>query len=457
MPSIGSLYTALSGLTAQQRQLEVTSHNVANQATPGYRRQRVELAPVAIRSGFGQTATGTRPGGVEILGVSHARDELFAARTVKEGAVLATTDTLASSLTQLEGTFAEPNPQGMATELQALWSSFNDLANSPDSLSARTQLLQQATSLTDNLHAAAATLQSIRTTATDRVTSLATEVNQAAVELAKVNASIAASPGGANDLLDRRDTLAAKLGQLIGATGHVETSGRFDLTVGGRSLVNGDQVYSIVGAAGSLTWAADGRPVTTTSGEAAGLVSVITDVVPRYSTALDQVASTLVSSVNALHVAGYDHNGVTGHQFFDPAGTTAATISLYADVAGLPWNIAAGAPVAPGNTAPGQLDGEQARALARLADSTTGADSSYRSLVGQLAIESRAAQQAASVQKAISQQATADDASVSSVSMDEEMTQLVTAQRAYEASAKVLTAVDEMLGVLIERTGMVGR
>lgn len=457
MPSISSLYTALSGLTAQQRVMEVVSHNVANQATPGYRRQRVDLTPVAIRPGFGDAGNGTRSGGVLINGVSQSREDLIAARAIREQGALRTAEGLGASLGRLEQIYAEPGDLGIASQLQALWTSFNDLANQPGSVAARTQLLQQADALTRSLHGAADTIEGLRTVTSDRVAGLADQVNTLATELARLNASITSTPTMANDLRDRRDLLVTQLSELIGAQPHTTASGQFDLTVGGRSLVTGDQVYRLDGAGGALTWSADGRPVNATRGEAAALLTTLHDIVPRYTTALDAVAATLVNDVNALHLTGYDQNGVTGRRFFDPAGVTAATIQLSVDVAGLPANIAAGAPVPPLNTAPGPLDGDLARQLARLADTASGADAAYRSMVGSLAVEARAAEQSTRVQADITEAATRDDASVSSVSLDEEMAQLVSAQRAYEASARVLTAVDDMLGILIERTGLVGR
>jgi flagellar hook-associated protein 1 FlgK len=394
---------------------------------------------------------------VIINGVSQSRDELIATRAVREQGALRTAEGLGASLGRLEQIYAEPGDLGIAAQLQALWTSFNDLANQPGSVAARTQLLQQAEALTSSLHNAAATIDSLRQVTSDRVVGLAEQVNTLATELARLNASITSTPTMANDLRDRRDMLVTQLSELIGAQPHTTASGQFDLTVGGRSLVTGDQVYRIDGAGSTLTWTADGRPVKAVSGEAAALLTTLNDLVPRYSTALDAVAATLVSDVNALHSTGFDQGGVTGRNFFDPAGVTAATLQLSVDVAGLPSNIAAGAPVPPLNTAPGPLDGELARSLARLADSTVGADSTYRSMVGALAVEARSAEQSMRVQADITDAATRDDASVSSVSLDEEMSQLVSAQRAYEASARVLTAVDDMLGILIERTGLVGR
>jgi flagellar hook-associated protein 1 len=46
--------------------------------------------------------------------------------------------------------------------------------------------------------------------------------------------------------------------------------------------------------------------------------------------------------------------------------------------------------------------------------------------------------------------------SVSGVSLDEEMTNLITFQRGYQASARTLTAMDEMLDTLINHTGVAG-
>ena len=142
--------------------------------------------------------------------------------------------------------------------------------------------------------------------------------------------------------------------------------------------------------------------------------------------------------------------------FFDPANLTASTISLSADVDGLPDNIAAGAPVLPGPVAPGVFDGELARQLADLADSATGPGTEYRSLVSTLGIEARGASQRDVVQAQVTLAANNQAESVGGVNLDEEMASLVATQRAYEASARVLTSVDQMLDVLL-RTGVVGR
>lgn len=458
MASISGLYTALSGMSAQRRVLDVTSHNIANESTAGYHRQRAELTPVngsPVSAVF--AGQGAQPGGVVVRGVSSARDGLLEARAVREQAAQSSTDLTATTLERIEGLFAEPSDDGLAAQLSDLWGSWVDLADQPGGLATRTQVLERASSLVDSLHHTAAGLVSVRDSAVERLAVLATEANELAGRIADLNATIVANPSAANDLLDRRDLLVTSLAELTGAVARPSGNGQVDVYIGGRSIVSGATALPLDGAGGALRWAQDGQVVAAPSGEAAALSATILDVVPRYQAALDAVAATLVSDVNALHSAGYDQTGTTGRMFFDPAGTTAATIALSSDVAGQPANVAAGAPVLPGPTSPGPLDGEQARLIAALADAATGADGKYVALTSGLAVETRGAVRRAELQADIAEAAVSDALQVTSVSLDEEMANLISAQRAYEASARVLTAIDELMQTLIQRTGVVGR
>lgn len=458
MASISSLYTALSGINAQRRAMDVTSHNIANETTAGYHRQRVELAPISgapVSAVF--AGQGHKPRGVLVTGVSSARDALLEARAVREQATQSSTDLTATTLQRIEGIFGEPSDAGLAAQLSEFWGGWVDLADQPGGLATRTQVLERATSLIDALHQTATALSAVRDSAVDRVASLATTVNDVAAEVAALNATIVANPNAANDLLDRRDLLVTSLAELAGAVGRPSGNGQVDVYIGGRSVVSGAVAQPLDGTGGTLRWAFDGQPVAAPAGQAAALAVTITDLVPRHLAGLDDVAATVVTQVNALHGVGYDQSGTTGRMFFDPAGLTAATIALSTDVAGQPAHVAAGAPVFPGPTAPGALDGEQARLIAALADSAAGADASYRALVGGLAVETRGAVRRAELQHEITGAAVNDALQVTSVSLDEEMANLISAQRAYEASARVLTAVDELMDILINRTGVVGR
>jgi flagellar hook-associated protein 1 len=291
-------------------------------------------------------------------------------------------------------------------------------------------------------------------------------VNAIAQQIAELNTAITGSANAANDLSDQRDTLIRQLSELTGADPRPQGSGTVDVYIGGRAVVSGNFVFAVDGSGGQLRWADDGTNVVAPPSKAASLAATINDVVPRYQALLDGVAAQLVTQINTLHGAGYDPTGATGLDFFDPAGVTARSIALSSDVAGQPGKIAAGAPVLPGPTAPGPLDGEQARAIAAIAGSPTGpgatyrssgpgavgpgnTGATYRSLVSTLGVEARAAVRRDAIQGTVTAAAEATASEVGGVSLDEEMANLVAAQRAYEASARVLTTIDELLGTLI--------
>jgi flagellar hook-associated protein 1 len=449
MANISGLYTALSGMQAQRKVMDITAHNVSNASTEGYHRQRVELASSGARMGAGIFAGRSTMYGVDVIGVSRSVDELLEARSVREEAGRAAASLANSTFERIEGVFAEPTDNGLASQLQAFWGAWTDVANNPGGLAQRTALLQAADTLASSLHRTADDLQSVKDTAIAGVVDLSKDANELAEQIASINKKIVGAPESANDLRDQRELLVNQLSQLTGAQARAGDNGQVDVYIGGRAVVAGQLSFALDGTGGTLRWASDGAVVTAPSGKAATLAATITDIVPRYTASLDSMVNTLVTQVNLVHNAGYDQSSTTGRDFFDPANVTAASISLSVDVAGLPQNVAAGAPVLPGPTAPGALDGEQARAIARIAESTSGPDSEYRALVSSLAVESRAALRRADIQDQIADATRAEADSIGGVSIDEEMANLTASQRAFEASARVLTIVDEMLGTVI--------
>lgn len=455
---INGLYNALSGMNAQRRILDVTAHNIANQATDGFHRQRVELKAAGIGNAARVFAgEGSQLRGVDVTAVTRVVDQLAEDRLVLESARSASANAASADLDRIEQAFPEPSENGLGSMFDDFWAGWSDLSLTPGDPAARVQTLERATTLADGLHRAVADLDRVADTASAALGSLADEVNDLAVRIAELNGAIGNGGVTANDLADQRDVLLRELSDLTGAIARPASGGAVNVSIGGSELVSGSISRRVQAVGGTLTWERSGAPVAAPASKAAALMNTVSNVVPRYRAALDDIASTLVTEVNNLHVAGFDQSGTTGRNFFDPAGVTAATIGLSADVAGAPGNIAAGQPVLPGPTAPGPLDGEQARAIAAIADQINGPGNRYRTMVAELGIEVRSASRNAQIQSDVVQSAEARAQSVGGVSLDEEMVNLMASQRAYEASARVLTAVDDMLGILIERTGRAGR
>jgi flagellar hook-associated protein 1 len=477
---LSSLNTGLSGLQAQRRVLDLIGHNISNAATPGYHRQRAELQGVG-RPSNGLFSGSARAYGVDVLGVTRSYDALLAARAVREQGSSAFAELSSDTLSRLEGLFPEPTDVGLANQLQEFWSGWTDVANDPESLASRTALLGRASSLIAALHTTAADIADVKASAVDRFSTLAIEANEIATEIGSLNAQISSTPDASHDLVDQRELLVTRLAELTGAQSRDAERGQVDVYIGGRAIVTGAVAHAIyahpavvadplavppvLAAPPNLRWVVGDQAVAASSGEAASLFVTITDIVPRYTAMLDTVAATLASSVNLLHQSGYALDGATTlKDFFAPAivadpgppvvaavPVTAANIKLSVAVDGKPEAIAAGA----AGAAP--LDGEQARKLAALVDSGVGSDVEYRKLIAGLAVETRGAIRRADNQAHVTDTAISNAESIGSVSIDEEMANLVGAQRAYEASARFLTVIDELLGTLIQRTGVVGR
>jgi flagellar hook-associated protein 1 FlgK len=207
-----------------------------------------------------------------------------------------------------------------------------------------------------------------------------------------------------------------------------------------------------VAADGQVQWASDGAPAKVSGGRLGALLEQRDVVLPRLMADLDSLAADLIQTVNAVHSAGFglDDGGpaAPGRAFF--AGTGAADIAVDAAGAANPRNIAA-------SSRPGvQGDGSQALVLA---EALQDADISgrYRAYVGRLGWEVRRAGDAVEVQVALVGRLQQRREALSGVSLDEETVNLLKYQQAYAASARVATAVDQMLEVLINQMGVVGR
>ncbi len=457
MGSFDGLSVALSGLTAQRRALDIAGQNVANANTDGYSRQRVLMNSVGAPAVAGIWSGTSFTGGVTVTGVDRLRDALLEVRGQQAHGGLADLTTTQTVLGQVEQLFPEPSDNGLSTALSGLWSSFHDVANQPADLGTRTALLQRAATVTDWLNEASTRLASLAQAVGGQARSDVDQVNQIAAQVATLNTSITRAQDAGfpvNELSDQRDVLAMKLADLVGGVASTDDSGSMRVMVGGTPLVEGDRARQMSltgsGSAISLTWAADGSPVQATGGELKGLVSAATSGIPAWSARLDPVAANLASSVNALHTTGFDLTGAAGGAFF--TGTTAATLRLAVTD---PRKVAASA-VAPG-AGGASLDVGVATSIARLAASATGADASYRSLVADLGQTSQTVTNRLTTQQTVANGIDAARESQSGVNVDEEMASILTFQRAYEASSRVLNAVDSMLDTLINRTGMVGR
>jgi flagellar hook-associated protein 1 FlgK len=411
--------------------------------------------------------------GVDVAGITRVRDALLEARVRSEVATKSQLDAEVDVYDRVEMALPEPSDTGLAAQLGDFWAAWHDVANQPQEPAARASLLEQGRTLASALNRAGVQLENARSDVLAQLQATVDDANSLASRIAGLNGGIRSAVAAGlqpDDLLDQRDVLVERLAGLVGGTAHEGEHGMVDVYVGGSAYVRGDRSLTLEVRDGPgpttpdvgdpfhdvrLAWTGTTGRVEVSTGTVGGALRGLDDVLPRYLAALDDVAAKLVSSVNAIHQTGYARDGVTtGLDFFDPAATTARTVALSSDVVGQPDKVAAGVPSGAGS---GTFDGSVAERIALLSSRPDGADASYRGLIGTLGVESQATRRRADMQDAVVTQVNDAATSVRGVSLDEELGNLVASQQAYAASARVLTAVDEMLDTLITRTGQVGR
>lgn len=466
--TFGLLSTAASGLQAARAGMDVVGQNIANINTAGYTRQRVETSAAApLGAGNLLDSTFRVGSGVWIDGVQRLGDALLERRLQATAADAGEAYVLTTVFNLLEAGIAEPSEHGLAASLNGFWAAWQDLAAQPTDDSIRGVLLQEARSLIARISETASTVESTWSSVRADLVDAVSEINELAVRFASLNRQIttlAASGGSTNELLDEQARLAAELAERAGSTLRRHPDGSADVIIGGNALVSGTNARKLVVVGTENPDAVGTDPVQVEwghhpgvaaeigSGEVAGRLTALSASGPLRTQldALDAVATSLVAKVNAVHSGGATRSGATGLDFFSlTAGVPAAHgIQL------VPTGVDAIAAATPGT---GGAGGHVADAIAQLAHAADGPDSIWNAYVVALGTESRAAISRATLADQAAAGAEAALQSQSGVDIDEETVSLMTYQTAYQGAARVLTAVDEMLDVLINRTGLVGR
>ncbi|HSU41045.1 MAG TPA: flagellar hook-associated protein FlgK [Polyangiaceae bacterium] len=451
------LSTALDGLNAQSVGLSTTGDNISNVNTPGYARREVQLET------RGQGLTG-----VNVAGLQRVSDTVVERRQYQAMGLSSAASERDSELANVEGLFDDSAGSGLADALSAFYSSFSSLASNPSDPTARAAVLNAAGALSGRINDTANSIASARADLFSKAKDTAAEINQKAQKIAQLNQQIATAKAQGQDsanLQDQRSKVLLDLAPLVDVTTIAQDNGTILVQSSGTTLVDGIQARTLsvgLDTSGNMKISAAigngaGTDVTRylTGGKLAGIKEARDTDLSAVATNLDNFAYAVATSVNTQHAAGYGLDGVTGRNLFSvtPSATGAArALAVSADVAGNPSAIAASSSktALPGNS-------DNAVLLSGLSSLPTingrSASEAYGDLVGDVGARKQAAADDASIRDAVAAQATSARESTSGVSLDEEMVALSKYQRAYEASSKVITTIDQLLGELLNSVG----
>jgi flagellar hook-associated protein 1 FlgK len=449
--TFGILDVGRRGLMANRLAMNVTSHNIANATTPGYSRQRAELAATLPMMNAQGLFIGT---GVSVEHVNRLRDKFADVQFRQASASLGSATLRHGALSRIEAALNEPGDNGLQAAMNAFFNSFQELASHPEEAGPRSAVLRQGVRLAETFNRLSTDFTQQRTNLADDAANKVTSINMLTRQIADLNRQITQARGAGNepgDLMDQRDAAIDQLSQLVNVSAAQDSNGSMIVSIGGMQVVgNGSSVTlqsSLVGGTLQIS-TTGGLAIQVTGGELGGMLEMHNTTIPGYLAQLDSLASAVIARVNAVHSAGYGIGTPppTGIAFF--TGTDAATMRVSTPISSNINNIAASSNGQPGNN-------QNALALFGIAEerlmsgNTLTLAQYYGRFVSDIGSAVTTASGSVTGAELVLAQLDAQRQAVSGVSLDEEMTNMIKFQRSYEAAARVIRTADEMFETIL--------
>lgn len=475
---------AISGLMSAQRALDVASHNIANANTEGYSRQTATMTttlPMGANSlhmswgGVGQVGTG-----VTVQSIARVRDQFIDRQVRGETSPLGEATITADTMKQVEDIFNEPSDNSLNTLMGRFWDAWQELANNPENAATRLNLREVSVNMASTFQEINNKLTTLRQDVNDRIETTVNDINSSTRQIAQLNLQIKAALAGGqnpNDLQDQRDLLIEKLSEKVEINVNTTSNGAVNVYVNGQPLVNENHSFDLLAVRqGSLgfvqvQYGPTSANVNISGGSLKGLIDArdvtLSDTDPRgFITQLNTLANGMATQVNQLHKNGYALDGTTTLPFFEefngppPKPIDASNIqvnaAILADNTNPPgYNLIAAASNDPGSLNGGVGDSGQALSIAQLRNKKLMSagqytyDDFYKGILVSVGVQGQEASRKQSTQDTLVAAVKARRDETSGVSTDEEMANVIKFQKAYAASARVLTTIDQMLDTLI--------
>lgn len=503
-----SLETAKRSLFTQQAAINTVGHNISNANTEGYSRQRVSMVASRPIEAYGMNrsnAPGQLGTGVEFTSITRIRNAFLDSQYREQNQGVGSLSIQTDTLKKLEGIVNEPSDYGLRGVIEKFWSSWSDLSKDPENVTGREILVETSKALTDTFNEFNRQLTNMHADLTSNIEVKATEANSLLSTISSLNQEIRRIESlgdDANDLRDQRDLMTDKLSNIVNITVS-ETDLGYSINMGAVNLVQGTTVNPLSAAQLETAFTTGAL----TGGEAYGMILSRDTYVKEFAQQIHTLADTLangdieitlpagtvkpgtttpitapetitVKGINGLHKLGYtlEEPATAGQDFFtftaDPNSLTgfsyAVNPAIVADSNKVATSLrtttdAAGTSVVKGNNGLALLMSELQNIKFSFDETAQGGaitqatvNDFYSAVVGALGVQSQEANRLYTNTQTQLDQVESNRKSISGVSLDEEMSDLIKYQYAYSASARFMTTFDELLNKLINGTGRVG-
>ena len=496
MSTIWSGYSvSYSGMSTAQRSLGVTSSNISNTSTEGYTRKRAVGQDLYVSGDGSSTGIGATVESIsrirnQFLDLQYREQNTETGYSQGKSSLLASMQEVINEFNAIDKTSASTSNNGLQETMNKFLSSWTELSKDPTSASCKSSVLENADSMLGAFNEMATTLLTLRESMANNVRDGVADVNNLASQIAVLNEQILQMETRnveASDLRDARDLLIDNLSALTNITTSEMDNGMVNVYVNGVSLVSGNKAKEMettgLGTAANplnVRWKNLDEDVSLTSGalrfyldeaNPSGVDDIVITTTPTYTpydwstTANKSALTTMTNGLNDLLVTfatavnDIYKSAVPSKEFFQ-AATTGTTMGLgnmkvNKDIVDNPETIKANSDNTAGNN-------DIAKAIGALGSKSglyecdgisMNMNTFYSSFVSWLGTTGDTATANYSTQSGLLTQIQTQRSSVSSVSLDDEMSTMITYQHAYSASARVMNVVDTLVAGLISDLG----
>lgn len=435
----GMMNTSTTGMMVNQSAINVTSNNITNVNTDGYTRQRAHIrtnGEIYYR-GLGYLGTGA-----QIADINRIRDQHLETQIRNETSIYKEYEVKGEVLGEIEMIFNEPSDTGLNALLSRYWSAWEEVSKHPENATLKTSVVESAVALSDlfnhlntQVDKAVEDTESRLNQQIEQATSIIERMN---VLNESIERAYRQDPTRTpNDLLDQRDALARQLSEYLPVEVKIEANGTIGVTT---TFADGTTQDVLAMTRTDLVDKVDQLK----TGTIKGYYEMSQEIQGSYGQRLDELGQTLADSLNA----------VQGFNFFeyDPANV-AGTIKVNPDLVSGKLSVNVGTD--------GVGDNRVALEVLKLRDETftmNGQDVTmeqfYKQLISDIGIKTQHAESMIESQDKLLTFLDNQYLSISGVSLDEEIVNLVQFQKAYDANAKVISTITTMLDTIINQMGV---
>lgn len=465
MSLTSSLYTAYSGANASQVGLTVTSGNMTNANTQGYTRQRVTTSGIYAPTTYSTFNVG---GGVQVQDIQQITNQMLRENCRSANSDLGYYDTQEKYLYQTETAYGDPFGYTTQTATEDYMNAWEELSKDPSDQAARASVYETGVAFSDSVADYNNQIDAIEQSAIDEVEDTVAEINAISNSLSAINNEVTKYPAGdvPLELLDQREQLLDDLALLTDCTAIYQPDGTVDVLSNNGMLVSGTKTNTLQ----SVPMPPDGNPEVQWSNgmsynNEGGSLGALTSLLdpsndPSFEATRKEYNDgimSIVNEINTLHAGGTGLNGETGLDFFVPVNP---------DLPLSPENMCVNPELEDVNkiaasVSGAQGDGDNAYAISELQNSqivttdsgTMTMEEFFASYTQKLGSQTKDAQFLAESQKELQTQFQTQLDSVTAVSTDDELANMMMYQQTYNANINVMNMVDELIGNMIEELG----